>query len=82
MKEQFIKDATAYCAAKGIVLKQLSKRAVDDTTLFDRLQTTGRVTLAQIERIQAYMLENPVEAAVSDHAADHSSGLSDEGAVV
>lgn len=66
MRDAFIKQAAEYCAAAGLRLRQLSKRAVDDQTLFERLQDTGRVTVAQIERVQAYMAAHPVDASAPD----------------
>lgn len=74
MIEQFITDARAYCAARGIKLVTLGRYAVDDKELFPRLLRGGQCLPRTMDRVRAYMAENPVHPPAHDHAAPADQG--------
>ena len=70
MIDQFLTEAEAYCAQAGIKLATLGYYANSDTRLFARLQSGGECLPRTMEKVRAYMRENPPkQAAANDEAA-------------
>lgn len=59
MIEQFLTEAQAYCEARGIKPATLGQYAVDDKHLLPRLARGGQCYPRTIERVRAYMAQNP-----------------------
>lgn len=59
MTQDFIIDAQAYCAERGIKLSTLGKYAVGDGSLFARLMAGRRCFPDTLDRVREYMRKNP-----------------------
>lgn len=59
MLDQFLKEARAYCAARGIKLETLGYYAVSDSKLFPRLESGGECLPRTMRRVREYMKANP-----------------------
>lgn len=59
MIQDFINEARAYCAARGIKLATLGRYAVDDKELFPRLLRGGQCLPRTMDRVRAYMSDHP-----------------------
>lgn len=59
MIEEFLTEARAYCKARAIKLTTLGRYAVDDKELFPRLERGGQCLPRTMERVRAFMAENP-----------------------
>lgn len=68
MIQEFLNEARAYCAARGIKLVTLGRYAVDDKELFPRLMRGGQCLPRTMERVRQYMNENPHPPAHGDAA--------------
>lgn len=70
MIEDFLSEAEAYCAQAGIKLATLGYYANSDTRLFSRLQSGGECLPRTMEKVRAYMRDNPPKRdATNDEAA-------------
>lgn len=59
MRQEFIIEAQAYCAERGIKLSTLGKYAVGDGSLFARLMAGRRCFPDTLDRVREYMKANP-----------------------
>ena len=62
MIDEFIIEARRYADARGIKLATLGTYAVSDKTLFARLENGGDCRVKTINRVRAYMAQNPIPA--------------------
>ncbi len=68
MVDDLIIEAERYCEAAGIKLSTLGQYAVSDKTLFTRLIGGGTCHVRTVERVRAYMAENPTTKRERDAA--------------
>ncbi len=59
MIDEFLTEARAYCKARNIKLATLGRYAVDDKEPFPRLERGGQCYPRTMDRVRAYMAENP-----------------------
>ncbi len=65
MIDDLIRDARAYCDARGIKLATLGAYAVGDKTLFGRLESGGECLPRTARRVREYMADNPLPVSIS-----------------
>ena len=59
LQNKFIEDVEAYAGDCGIRPSLVTRRAVDDGGLLDRMKQGGSCTFAQAAKVRAFMAENP-----------------------
>lgn len=59
---QFTDECAAYCAQRGIGLSSLGAYAVNDNSLFSRLDAGGQCLPRTMQRVRDYMRDNPPNA--------------------
>lgn len=58
LRERLLKEAEAFCAAKGMSKARLSTIVVNDGKFFDRIEAGGDCTTGTLERFQAHFANN------------------------
>lgn len=57
--ETFTAECRSYCEKAGIKLATLAAYALDDNTLFDRLEAGGQCHIKTMGKVLTFMAKNP-----------------------
>ena len=59
MDQELLTSIEGYCKARGIAEATLSRLACNNSTVIERLREDGNVTYRIVQKLRAYMRDNP-----------------------
>lgn len=69
-KDEFLAEIDTYCRAAGMAVTPFGTAAVGDPGFVTRLKKGGDVTLRVVEKVRAFMRDNPANPADSTPQKD------------